>query len=98
MKVPRGGLEANDLVSLGGVRLGSDPLTIELRSVPSTLLLLEETDSRCPGENVNQRRGHESNEQCIPAQVNTDLGPMVNAESNCMATALIVDQLGRPRL
>ncbi|KAJ6445857.1 hypothetical protein O9K51_00622 [Purpureocillium lavendulum] len=29
--VVRGGLEARDFVSLGGVKLGSDPLMIELR-------------------------------------------------------------------
>lgn len=34
---PRGGLDANDLVSLGGVKLASEPLTSELRSVPRTL-------------------------------------------------------------
>lgn len=34
---PRGGLDARDLVSLGGVKLASEPLTRELRSVPKTL-------------------------------------------------------------
>lgn len=43
---PRGGLDANDLVSLDGVKLGSEP-TRELRSVPNTLWL-EDPESRGP--------------------------------------------------
>lgn len=48
--VVRGGLEARDFVSLGGVMLGSDPLMIELKSVPRMLLLFVEPESRGPGQ------------------------------------------------
>jgi len=53
--VVRGGLEARDFVSLGGVMLGSDPLMIELKSVPRMLLLLVEPESRGPAVAVNIR-------------------------------------------
>jgi hypothetical protein len=45
----RGGLEVNDLVVLGGVRLGSDPWLIETRSWGS-MEVEAGLDSRCPGQ------------------------------------------------
>lgn len=47
----RGGLEASDLVSLGGVRLASEPLTRELRSAPRILWFVA-AESRGPMSSI----------------------------------------------
>lgn len=49
---PRGGLEASDLVSLGGVKLASEPLINEPRSVPR-MLWVADAESRGPGQANN---------------------------------------------
>lgn len=49
MRENRGGLDVNDLVSIGGVRLGSDPWPIEDSALLRTELL-EAWDSSGPGQ------------------------------------------------
>lgn len=64
MREYRGGLDVNDLVSIGGVRLGSDPWPIEESALLRTELL-EAWDSSGPVE-MRQSSSHEGENLMVP--------------------------------